>query len=100
MEKEIIKRAEILPDGESDKETAEYYLVCDSHPFESGNIRYVSYGVGIQLVKDGEIKENTSLKDVFFSIYEAVKFIQTLAESRVTPCTLEEIVSDYLKECI
>lgn len=97
MEKEVLKKVDIVIEEQQQNVVAEYYLIIDNHPFGSGEISYMSYGVGIQMLKNDNKIENTSLKDVFFSKEEAVNFISSLADGKVTPCGLEDVVTDYLK---
>lgn len=97
MKKEIIASANIAAEENADKLVVQYCLLQEDGFSGQSDI---SYGVELILLKDGKIKENTSLKDVFFSKNEAIDFIGELARGKATPCTLDEIVSDYLKERI
>lgn len=78
----------------------DYYLTLRSHSFKTGNIRFVCYGVRIVMKSQNDnsfIEENT-VNNIFSSKAKALEFIYHLADERVVPCTLEDIVSDMLSE--
>ncbi len=80
----------------------EYYLTKSEHPFKTGNINYICYGVEVRMRKENENEYcEIQLSDGIFSSKEmAINFINKIADNLVTPCTLENVVSDMLLEAL
>jgi len=103
MERELYKTERIISDELDNRElVVEYYLTSCRHPFKSGDINYVCYGVEIKMYKEGgeDFLEKQSAEEIFFSKKEALRFIDNLANGKVTPCTLNDLVEDALKESL
>ncbi len=92
----------ISEEGDKDKKELEYYLTKSEHPFKTGNINYVCYGVEIRMKKENENEycEIQATDEIFSSKEIAINFIDKLADGLVTPCTLENVVSDMLLEAL
>ena len=101
MKKELYKTEKIIADeSDSGEAVIEYYVTQSEHPFKSGGISYVCYGVEIRMVGEGAASEVESADEIFFLKEKAEEFVSLLAKERVTPCSLCEIVSDKLKEAL
>ena len=80
----------------------EYYLTKSEHPFKTGNINYICYGVEVRMRKENKNEYyEIQLSDGIFSSKDmAINFINKIADNLVTPCTLENVVSDMLLEAL
>lgn len=103
MNKEFYRCESFVAENEEhEKVNLEYYLIQSEHPFKSGNINYMCYGVEIRMKKekDSDYSEIESANEIFFSKDIAIEFINKIADEKVTPCTLEAVVSDVLIDAI
>lgn len=99
MKKELYGKEKIIIEETSEEKLLEYYLVIKETPFKSSNINYVSYGAEINMSdNNSDDVESKLLEDLFFSKEKAVAFMDSLVKGRVTPCELEEIAEDTLKQ--
>ena len=85
----------------------EVYSVSEVAEDEEGNTINLRYFVteenciGIQASTDTKkgVEEEIKISSHSFDTYEeAVKFVDMLKKNTVTPCTLQDIIEDYLAE--
>lgn len=103
MKRELYKSEKISPtEVEEGEVVLEYYITQSEHPFKTGSINYVCYGVEIRKINpdNDAFSEIESAEEIFFSKEKAEAFLSLLAKEKVTPCSLSEIVSDTLKEAL
>lgn len=82
--------------------TLEYYIVSEPLCAEYSDL--MRYGVKIKMIAefndgttDEEVKE---IRDIFYRENDAEKFIKLLAENKVTPTHLREIVEEYISNSL
>ena len=80
----------------------EYYLIDEERSFNTGNINYMCYGVEIRMREENADNycESQTADKLFSSKDLAINFLTKLADCHVTPCTLEDVVSDHLIEAL
>lgn len=98
LNKEFFNCANINVEGEEDKNyILEYSLTKSHHPFKTGNINYICYGVRVDLKDENECTiETQEMNDIFSSKEKAIEFLELLYVEKVTPCTLSDVVKDTL----
>ena len=92
----------IIKEVEEENLILEYYLTQSPHPFKTGNINYICYGVEVRMKKrmEDDYCEIETVDNIFSSRDKAIDFLAKLANEKVTPCTLKDIVSDMLIEAL
>lgn len=80
-----------VPCGEDMK--FEYYLTEEFLCERYSQIR--RYGVIIKKITGGKI-EKKQINDVFYRLSDAEEFVYLLMRNKVTPMTLEEIITEYI----
>lgn len=70
--------------------TCRYHLLVR---FQPPPINCESYGLGITIPQTGEHEE---IRDITFAVGEIETLATRVIEGRVTPCTLRDIVEDWL----
>lgn len=76
-----------------------YYFITECKPPEN-EFNKVTYGIGVEMYinyPDKEtVKERKVVESVFTDRRLAVKFLNILCESFVTPTTLADVIYDYI----
>ncbi len=80
----------------------EYYIV--EKTIGEGYCELKSYGIQITKIstyEDGRKREESELiQDIFFDRDDTLNFIQTIADHRVTPATLKDVIDDFIGRTI
>lgn len=101
MRKDLYGSEKITLEESKEERNIEYMLLVRETPFAGSDIRYISYGIEINMSdKNNELIETAREEDLFFSKEKAVEFIDDLKKGRVTPCTLGDIVADTLRGAV
>lgn len=99
MNKQLYRTEKItVEEGKEAELVLEYYLTQEKHPFKTGSINYLCYGVEIIMkgISDSSFSERQAADEIFSSKDAAMEFIDKLADEKVTPCSLADVVSDML----
>lgn len=97
MRKEFYGKEKIVLEVNGEEREVEYNLLIKETPFTGSDIRYISYGVEINMSDKNKVVESASEEDLFLSKEKAVEFIDDLKKGQVTPCTLCDIVADTVR---
>ncbi|MCX7715324.1 MAG: DUF6514 family protein [Clostridia bacterium] len=98
----VVKCMEDVDDLKQYQMILEYYLVEKEIAEEYCDLK--SYGVQItkiSIFNDGRRSEEYKLiNDIFFDKNDAENFIQIIAENRVTPTSLRDVIDDFIGQTI
>lgn len=73
----------------------EYYIIENQINTVNGGLYFHSYGIEI-IKKEGDVIETKAILNVVYSEESAKKITEKLANNKVTPITMEEIIDDYI----
>lgn len=74
----------------------EYYIIENQINTTNGALYFHSYGIEI-IKKEGDVVETKAVMNIVYSEDVARNLAEKLAQNRVTPITMEEIIDDYIK---
>lgn len=80
----------------------EYYLTHKKHAFEGKGISFLSYGIEVRMrnVQRESYDEIRSAEEIFASEEATMELLNEIADGLVTPCTLEDVIVDFLSEAL
>lgn len=75
------------------------YSIIESFVFDEASGSIVeTYGLCLEKEKDGIIIENKRIYDITTDYYKIVLLRGSFAINKVTPCTMAEVVEDWMQE--
>lgn len=74
----------------------EYYIIEKQINTTNGSLYFHSYGIEI-IKEEGDVVETKAVMNVLYSEDSARKLAEILANNKVTPISMEEIIDDYIK---
>ena len=74
----------------------EYYIIENQINTTNGALYFHSYGIEI-IKREEDITETKRIMNIVYSEEKALNLVQVLANNKVTPMSMEEIINDYIQ---